>query len=128
VTDPAASRASGLVKRHFRAVRPDELWVADFTYVPLACGFGCTAFVTDAFAGLIPGWECSLSRRTAFAESAIRQAAGFRARQGRPLVGGTIHHSSAVSKDTAVHFTETLQLAGLQPWLTIPGRAADHPR
>jgi putative transposase len=40
VADPAASRAPDLVRRQFTAARPDQLWVADFTYVPLACGFG----------------------------------------------------------------------------------------
>jgi transposase InsO family protein len=54
------------------------LHVADFTYVPLTSGrFAYTAFVIDAFTGLIPGWECSLSKQTAFVESAIRQAAGL---------------------------------------------------
>jgi transposase InsO family protein len=98
--DPAASRAPDLVRRQFTAGRPDQLWVADFTYVPLASGFGYTAFVIDAFAGLIPGWECSLSKRAAFVESAIRQAVAFRARQGHPLPGGTIHHSDAGSPNT----------------------------
>ena len=56
-------------------------------------GFGYTAFVIDAFAGLIAGWECSLSKETAFVERAIRQAAALRARQGHPLGGRAIHHS-----------------------------------
>jgi transposase InsO family protein len=46
VTDPAASRAPDLVRRQFTAARPDQLWVADFTYVTLACGFGT---VGDAY-------------------------------------------------------------------------------
>ena len=41
---------------------PNLLVVADFTDVPMTCGFGYTAFVIDAYAGLIPGWECSLSK------------------------------------------------------------------
>jgi putative transposase len=60
-------------------------------------GFGYTAFVIDAFAGLIAGRECSLSKETAFAERAIRQAAALRARQGHPLGGGAVHHSDAGS-------------------------------
>jgi hypothetical protein len=55
-------------------------------------GFGYTAFVIDAFAGLIPGWECSVNKQTAFVERAIRQAAPYRARQGHPLVGGVDTH------------------------------------
>jgi putative transposase len=92
VADPAAERAPDLVKRQFTAARPDQLWVADFTDVPMTAGFGYTAFVIDAFAGLIVGWECALSKQTAFVESAIRQAVAFRSRQGHPLAGDTIHH------------------------------------
>jgi putative transposase len=62
IPDPAAARAPDLVRRQFKASRPGQLHVADFTYVPLAGGrFAYTAFVVDAFAGLIPGWECSHS-------------------------------------------------------------------
>jgi putative transposase len=53
VADLAAERAPDLVKRHVTAACPDQLWVADFTYVPLSSGFGYTALVIDAFAGLI---------------------------------------------------------------------------
>jgi putative transposase len=126
IPDQAASRAPDLVRRQFTAARPDQLWVADFTYVPLAGGFGYTAFVIDAFAGLIPGWECSLSKRTAFVESAIRQAVASRARQGHPLRGGTIHHSDAGSQYTAVRFAETLLLAGLTPSIGTVGDAYDN--
>ena len=97
--DPAHSRAPDLVKRDFKAERPGQLHVADFTYVPLdGGGFGYTAFVIDAFAGLIAGWECSLSKQTAFVEKAIRQAAALRARQGHPISGAAIHHSDAGSQ------------------------------
>ena len=89
---PGSQQAPDLVKRHFKADSPGQLHVAGFTYVPMTCGFGYTAFVIDAYAGLIPGWECSLSKETAFVERAIRQAADFRARQGHPL-RGAIHHS-----------------------------------
>jgi len=61
-------------------------------------GFGYTALVIDAFAGLIPGWDCSLSKHTAFVERAIRQAAAYRAGQGRPFDGTAIHHSDAGSQ------------------------------
>jgi putative transposase len=82
IADPAASRAPDLVRRQFKASRPGQRHLADFTYVPLAGGrFAYTAFVIDAFAGLIPGWECALPKQAAFAESAIRQAAAYRARR-----------------------------------------------
>jgi putative transposase len=125
MADPAAAWAPDLVKRHFTAGRSNQLWVADFTYVPLASGFGYTAFVIDAYAGLIPGWEGSLSKQAAFVERAIRQAAVFR-RQGHPLPGGAIHHFDSVgSQYTAVHFTETLLLEGLTPSVGTIGDALD---
>ena len=70
--DPRAVRAPDLVRRCFRAAQPDDLWVADFTYVPMVGGFGCSAFVIDAYAGVIAGWECSLRKTTALVERAIR--------------------------------------------------------
>jgi putative transposase len=127
IADPSAGRAPDLVRRQFKAARPGQLHVADFTYVPLAGGrFAYTAFVIDAFAGLIPGWECSLSKRAAFVESAIRQATGYRARQGNPITGDAIHHSDAGSQYTSVHFTETLILAGITPSIGTVGDALDN--
>ena len=127
IPDPGHSRAPDLVKRHFKAERPGQLHVADFTYVPLdGGGFGYTAFVVDAFAGLIPGWECSLSKETAFVERAIRQAAALRARQGHPISGRAIHHSDAGSQYTSVRFAQTLLLAGLTPLVGTVGDAYDN--
>jgi putative transposase len=116
VADPAATRAPDLVNRQFHSAAPGLLHVADFTYVPLAGGgFGYTAFVIDAYAGLIPGWECSTSKHTDFVEAAIRQAVAYRRQQGHPLGEGAIHHSDAGSQYTAVHFGQTLFLEGLTP-------------
>ncbi len=99
VPRPGDQRAPDLVNRQFTATAPDLLHVADFTYVPMdGGGFGYTALVIDAFAGLVTGWECSLSKETTFAGRAIRQAAALRRRQGRPLAGATIHHSDAGSQ------------------------------
>jgi len=124
---PGDQRAPDLVNRQFTASRPDQLHVADFTYVPLdGGGFGYTALVIDAFAGLITGWECSLSKETAFVERAIRQAAARRRREGRPLRGDTIHHSDAGSQYTSVRFAETLLLAGMTPSIGTVGDAYDN--
>jgi len=101
VADPGHSRAPDLVNRDFAAEGPGQLHVADLTYVPLdGGGFGYTAFVIDAFAGLIAGRECSLSKETAFVQKAIRQAAALRARQGHPISGRAVHHSDAGSPST----------------------------
>jgi transposase InsO family protein len=126
VPDPAASRAPDLVHRAFRADSPEQLHVADFTSVAMSSGFGYTAFVIDAYAGLIPGWECSTSQETAFVERAIRQAAALRRRQGHPLSGETIHHSDAGSQYTAVRCGETLLLEGMRPSIGTVGDALDN--
>jgi putative transposase len=127
IPDPAHTRAPDLVKRNFKASRPGQLHVADFTYVPLdGGGFGYTAFCIDAFAGLIAGWECSLSKETAFVQKAIRQAAALRARQGHPLDGKAVHHSDAGSQYTSVRFAETLMLAGLAGSVGSVGDAYDN--
>jgi putative transposase len=125
--DAAHTRAPDLVKRNFKAERPGQLHVADFTYVPLdGGGFGYTALVIDAFAGLIAGWECSLSKQTAFVEKAIRQAAALRTRQGHPISGRAIHHSDAGSQYTSVRFAQTLLLAGLTGSVGSVGDAYDN--
>jgi putative transposase len=125
--DPAGRRAGDLVNRQFRAPAPNMLVVADFTYVRLESGrFVYTAFVIDAYAGRIVGWECSVSKQTAFVESAIRQAAALRDREGNPLDGSTIHHSDAGSQYTSIHFGETLSLSGLRPSVGSVGDAFDN--
>ena len=126
IPDPAHTRAPDPVKRNFKAARPGQLHVAGFTYAGLhGGGFGYTAFCIDAFAGLIAGWECSLSKETAFVQKAIGQAAAFRARQGHPL-DKAIHHSDAGSRYTSVRFAETLMLAGLAGSVGSVGDAYDN--
>jgi putative transposase len=123
--DPTAARAPDLVGRQWRVAAPNLLEVADFTYVPMTCGFGYTAFVVDAYAGLIAGWECSLTKDTGFVERALRHAATFRARQGHPF-DDAIHHSDAGSQYTAIHYGETLMLEGLRPSVGTVGDALDN--
>lgn len=127
ISDPAASRAPDLVNRQFKVTAPNQLVVADFTYVKMATGsFAYTAFVIDAYANTIVGWECSTSKATAFVESAIRQAAAVRSRKGTPLDGDTIHHSDAGSQYTSVRFGESLLLAGMTPSIGTVGDAYDN--
>ena len=127
IPDLAHTRAPDLVQRNFAAARPGQLHVADFTYVPLhGGGFGYTAFCVDAFAGLIAGWECSLSKETAFVQKAIGQAAALRSRQGHPIGGRAIHHSDAGSQYTSLRYTESLMLAGLTASVGSVGDAYDN--
>jgi putative transposase len=133
IADPAATRAPDLVDRQFRVPAPNRLLVADFTYVRLATRtgtrFAYTAFVIDAYAGRIMGWECSTSKHTAFVERAIRQAVALRLRDGKPPQNKgsrTIHHSDAGSQYTSVHCTETMRLNGLSPSIGSVGDAYDN--
>jgi putative transposase len=123
--DPTAARAPDLVRRRWRVAAPNRLLVADFTYVAMTAGFGYTAFVIDAYAGVITGWECSLRKNTGFVERALHHAAASRSRQGQPF-NNAVHHSDAGSQYTAIHFTEALMLAGLKPPIGTVGDALDN--
>jgi putative transposase len=72
--DTAAPRPADLVTRQFTATRPNELWVADLTYVATWRGFAYVAFVIDVFARRIVGWRVSSSRRSDLALDALEQA------------------------------------------------------
>jgi putative transposase len=65
-SDPAAARPTDRVDRQFTARRPNQLWVADFTYVATWRGFVYVAFVIDVFARRIVGWRVSSSLATDF--------------------------------------------------------------
>jgi putative transposase len=126
IADPTATRPPDLVDRQFGVGAPNRLLVADFTYVKLISGvFVYVAFVIDAYAGAIIGWEASGSKHTRFVESAIRQAAALRSRQRHPIEDA-IHHSDAGSQYTSVRFGETLSLSGLRPSVGSVGDAYDN--
>ena len=84
---------------------------------------GC--LFVDAYAGLIPGWECWLRKDIGFVERALRHAAASRTRQGHPF-DDAIHHSDAGSQYTAIHYSETLMLEGLIPSIGTVGDALDN--
>ena len=127
IADPSAPRAVDLVKRQFRVAAPNVLVVADFTYVALASGvFVYVAFVIDAFAGRIVGWECAATKTDRFVRTAIRHAAQLREREGNAMSGNTIHHSDAGSQYTSVRCGETLELSGLIPSIGTVGDAYDN--
>ena len=74
VSNPAAACPQDRVNRQFTAVRPNALWVSDFTYVSTAQGFVYVAFIIDVFARYIVGWKVSRSARTDFVPDALAQA------------------------------------------------------
>ncbi|QXB84581.1 IS3 family transposase (plasmid) [Escherichia coli] len=102
-----AVAAGDRVNRQCVAERPDQLWVADFTYVSTWRGFVYVAFIIDVFAGYIVGWRVSSSMETTFVLDALEQALWAR----RP--SGTVHHSDKGSQYVSLAYTQRLKEAGL---------------
>jgi putative transposase len=106
--DAAAPRPADLVDRDFSAARPNQLWVADLTYVATWSGFVYVALVIDAFSRFIVGWQASRSLRTDLALDALEMAIWAR----RSELEGLVHHSDRGSQYLAVRYTERLAEAG----------------
>jgi putative transposase len=99
------SRPADLVERAFTASRPNELWIADITYVATWSGFAYTAFVTDVFSRRILGWRTASSLRAELALDALEMAIWTRA--GEDLSGLT-HHSDRGVQYLSIVYTERL--------------------
>ena len=111
------------VNRQFKADRPNQLWVSDFTYVSTGQGFVYVAFVIDVFARCIVGWRVSRSMRTDFVLDALEQA--LYARQ--PECDATlIHHSDRGSQYVSIRYTERLAEAGIEPSVGSTGDSYDN--
>jgi putative transposase len=102
-------RPPDLVQRDFRAGRPNQLWVADLTYVATWSGFVYVAFVIDAFSRAIVGWRVSSSLRSDLALDALEQA--LHARGGGD---GLVHHSDRGVQYLSIRYTERLAEAGIE--------------
>jgi transposase InsO family protein len=101
--DAATPRPADLVNRDFSATRPNQLWVADITYVATWSGFVYTAFIIDAYSRAIVGWRASRSLRADLALDALEMAIWAR----RDL-GELIHHSDRGGQYLAIRYTERL--------------------
>jgi transposase InsO family protein len=121
--DPAGARPTDLVDRQFTATRPNQLWVADFTYVATWRGFVYVAFVIDVFARRIVGWRVSASLRTDFVLDALEQAIYDRREAG---VDDLIHHSDRGSQYLAMRYTDRLADAGIELSVGSRGDAYDN--
>jgi putative transposase len=124
--DPTATRPTDLVERDFNPARPDQLWVADFTYVPTWAGTVYVAFVIDAFSRRILGWRAATSMRTELVLDALEMAIWTRARAGVADLSGLVHHTDAGSQYTSIRFTERLADAGAAPSVGSVGDAYDN--
>jgi transposase InsO family protein len=106
--DETTARPADLVDRHFAAQRPNQLWVADLTYVATWSGFVYVAFVIDAFSRFLVGWQASRSLRTDLALDALEMAIWRRQAQ----LDGLVHHSDRGSQYLSIRYTERLAEAG----------------
>ncbi|MFW6639921.1 IS3 family transposase [Nocardiopsis algeriensis] len=111
VPAPAPDMRPDLVERSFTAMAPDQLWVADITYVRTFAGWVYAAFVIDVFSRRVVGWQVSKSLRTDLALDALEMGLWSREHAGRS-VDGLIHHSDRGVQYVAVRYTQRLAQAG----------------
>ena len=121
IPDTRAARPADLVHRQFKATRPNQLWVADFTYVATWTGFVYVAFVIDVFARRVIGWRVAKSMQTDLVLDALEQA--LWARSG---VEGVIHHSDRGSQYLSIRYSERMTDAGVEPSVGTTGDSYDN--
>ncbi|MFE9312662.1 IS3 family transposase [Streptomyces sp. NPDC006706] len=109
VPEPSAPRPPDLVDRDFTASRPDQLWVADMTYVRTWSGWVYVAFVLDVFSRTIVGWQVANHMRTELPLDALEMAL-WRRRIKKD--SGLIHHSDRGSQYVSIRYTERLSDIG----------------
>lgn len=114
-------RPLDLVHRRFVADRPNQLWVADFTYVVTWAGFVYVAFVIDVYSRMIVGWRAAMSMSTELTLDALEQALW-----ARQIKGKLIHHSDRGSQYVAIRYTERLIEAGVEASVGSVGDAYDN--
>jgi len=117
----AAARPADLVQRDFNATRPNELWVADLTYIATWSGFVYTAFVIDAYSRKIVGWRVSGSLRSDLALDALDQALYARGDTDK-----LVHHSDRGVQYLSIRYTERLAEAGIEPSVGSVGDSYDN--
>jgi len=121
-SDPAAANPLDRVNRNFTAQRPNQLWVADFTFVSTWQGFAYVAFIVDVYSRFIVGWRVSRNMKTDFVLDALEQA--LYARQ--PEKSGLIHHSDRGAQYVSIRYSERLMQAGVEPSVGSTGDSYDN--
>ncbi|MEY8690076.1 MAG: IS3 family transposase [Leptothrix sp. (in: b-proteobacteria)] len=123
VSDNKAPCPQDKVNRQFKAERPNQLWVSDFTYVSTWQGWLYVAFVVDVFARRIVGWRVSSSMTTDFVLDALEQA--LYARQPE-RDSSLVHHSDRGSQYVSIRYSERLAEAGVEPSVGSKGDSYDN--
>ena len=121
IPDASAERPLDLVKRQFQASHPNQLWVADFTYVATWGGFVYVAFVIDVFARRIIGWRVARSMHAELVLDALEQALW-----SRSGTKGVVHHSDRGSQYLSIRYSERLAAAKAQPSVGSVGDSYDN--
>lgn len=120
-SDESLERPEDLVQRAFTATRPNQLWVADLTYVATWAGFVYVAFIIDVFSRCIVGWRVSRSLRSDLALDALEQALA-----ARPTDEKLIHHSDRGVQYLSIRYTERLKEAGIEGSVGTVGDSYDN--
>jgi putative transposase len=123
VRDHKAACPLDKVNRQFRAERPNQLWVSDFTYVSTWQGWLYVAFVVDVFARRIVGWRVSTSMSTDFVLDALEQALYARQPERDSKL---IHHSDRGAQYVSIRYSERLSEAGVEPSVGSKGDSYDN--
>ena len=123
IRDEQAVKPADLVDRHFAASRPNELRVADLTYVRSYAGWVYVAFVVDAYSRFIVGWQASTNLRSDLALDALEMALWQRR---RVHLDGLIHHSDHGVQYLSIRYTERLDAAGLERSVGSSGGSYDN--
>ncbi|MGW7528494.1 IS3 family transposase [Streptomyces sp. NPDC054783] len=126
IRDDSHERAADLLRRDFTASRPNQRWVADFTYVATWSGIVYVAFVVDVYSRAIVGWSAATSKRAKLVLDALDLALWRRDRAGTPAGPGLVHHSDAGSQYTSFAFTAHLLEAGIDASIGTVGDALDN--
>jgi putative transposase len=123
---PADPRPADLVDRDFTATAPNQLWVADFTYVATWAGMVYVAFVFDVFSRRIVGWRAATQMTTELVLDTLEHALWSRRREGIEDLTGLVHHTDAGSQYTSFAFTQRLIDEGVDASVGSVGDAYDN--
>ncbi len=123
ISDAKAPCPLDRVNRVFKAQRPNQLWVSDFTYVSTWQGWLYVAFVVDVYARRIVGWRVSSRMQTDFVLDALEQALYDRQPERSDAL---IHHSDRGSQYVSIRYTERLAEAGIEPSVGSRGDSYDN--
>jgi len=121
--DPQAQRRPDLVERDFSASRPDQLWVADLTYLRCWQGVVFFAFIIDAFSRRVVGWQFATHMRTDLVLDALRMALAHRDSGADVQL---VHHSDRGSQYTSIDYSQALTDHGVLASVGSVGDAYDN--